>query len=271
MLDVRYSAKATIQTITPDMAAQWLRNNPANRAVSRVMMKEYARAMAEHRWRTNGETIKISAHGRLIDGQHRLMACVEANCSFESYVIIGLDNDTFDTVDIGKKRTAGDIIGIDGCRNSTSVAAAIRWLMLFRSGTFKMSNIRMSADEVRLFLASEPGIEHSVSQIGNVRNVMPAGLAGALHYLFKEKDSAAADLFFLDIATGSNLVPGDAVLILRERLLRDRMSKMRITKSEMGALCIRAWNHRRVGNTNTQNLKGSFAGPNGERAFPEIA
>jgi hypothetical protein len=270
MLDSRYSAKAIIQIITPEMAAHWLRNNTANRAVSRMLVKEYARAMLERRWRTNGETIKISSHGRLIDGQHRLMACIEANCSFESYVVMGIDNDTFDTVDIGRRRTAGDIIGIDGCRNATSVAAAIRWLKLIREGSFKASNLKMSADEVRLFLASEPSVEISVAQIANVRNVMAPGLAGALHYLFKERDGPAADLFFLDLATGSNLVSGDSVLILRERLLKDKMSRMRMAKTEIAAICIRAWNHRRLGNT-THTLKGSITGANGDRAFPEVA
>jgi hypothetical protein len=264
-------AKAATQTITPDLAAQWLRNNPSNRAVSRMLVKEYARAMIEGRWRTNGETIKISMHGNLIDGQHRLMACVQANCSFDSYVVMGLDSDTFDTVDIGRKRTAGDIIGIDGCTNATKVAAAVRWLKLFQSGQFKMSNVKMSADEVRLFLAANPTIETSVSQTSNCRNVVAPGLAGALHYLFKEKDAVAADLFFLDIATGSNLVPGDPVLMLRERLLRDKISKMKITKPEIAALCIRAWNNRRLGNTNTRNLKGTVANSSGERQYPEIA
>ncbi len=253
MLENKYSAKAIYQIITPDVAAQWLRNNPSNRAISRSLVKEYARAMTENRWRTNGETIKISAHGQLIDGQHRLMACVQANRSFESYVVIGLDNDTFDTVDIGKKRTAGDIIG------------------MLRSGQFNMSNVKMSADEVRLYLAAEPGIDESVGQTLGVRHIMAPGLAGALHHMFKEKDRNAADLFFLDIATGSNLVPGDAVLMLRERLLKDKMSKLRISKTEIAALCIRAWNHRRLGGTKTQNLKGSIAMANGERIFPEIA
>lgn len=270
MLNTSNDAKVVLQTITPAMAANWLKSNANNRAPSQGVIDEYARAMQEGRWRLNGETIKIASGGRLMDGQHRLMGCVKADCSFQTYVVMGVDSDTFDTVDIGKKRTAGDILGIESCKNSVAVAAAIRWIALFRSGMFNMANIKMPADEVRLFLASEPAVEASVANALAARNILAPGLCGALHYLFSVKDREGADLFFTDLATGSNLVPGDPVLVLREKLIRDRMSKSKLPASELACVCIRAWNHRRQRNSGTVVLKGSTIGADGKRMFPPI-
>jgi len=227
--------------------------------------------MREGRWRINGETIKIAEGGRLMDGQHRLMACILADCAFQTYVVMGVDSDTFDTVDIGKKRTAGDILGIESCKNATAVAAAIRWVALFRSEFFNIANIKMPPDEIRLFLASEPAIESSVATALPATKVLAPGLAGALHYIFAGNDREAADLFFLDLSTGSNLVPGDPILVLRERLIRDRMSKSKLPQTELASICIRAWNHRRRRNTGTVTLKGAMLGPDGKRSFPTIA
>jgi hypothetical protein len=270
MLNVQSDAKVVLQIVTPAMAENWLKSNANNRTPARFVIDEYARAMREGRWRLNGETIKIAVGGRLMDGQHRLMACVKANCSFKTYVVMGVDSDTFDTVDIGKKRTAGDVLGIEHIRNADAVAAAIRWISLFRSGFFNMANIKMPNDEIRLFLAAEPAVEESAASGLCARKILAPGLAGALHYLFAQKDREAANGFFLDLGTGSNLVPGDPVLVLREKLIRDRISKAKLQSSEIASICIRAWNHRRQGNTGTVVLKGATLGPDGKRTFPVI-
>lgn len=270
MLDMQRRSNAVIQTITPDMATQWLRNNPKNRAISRSLVAEYKRAMLEHRWRVNGEAIKIAEDGRLLDGQHRLLACIEADCEFKSYVVVGLDFDTFDTIDVGKKRTAGDIVGMDGIANADTVAAAVRWVALLQSGFFKKANLKMGADEIRLFVAAEPRIETSVSEGRKAHKVLAPGIAGALHYLCSMKDKELADVFIIDLATGSNLVPGDPVLVLRERLIRERISRAKLPAEELMSLCIRAWNHRRGRSTGTVVLKGAMLGADGKRSYPEI-
>lgn len=270
MLEVprKYS---TVETITPEMAQRWLRGNTKNRHHSSSVVREYARAMLENRWRVNGESIKLTADDRLLDGQHRLLACIEADCEFKSYVVRGIDGDTFDTIDTGKKRTAGDILGIDGCRNFNAVAAAVRWVTLIRSGLFRMSSCKMSADEVRLFWAAEMEIEESTARAMAAKRMLAPGLAGGLHYLFSKKDPEQADRFFQDIGNGVDLKGGDAVFVLRERVIKDRMSKSKLLQEEVAALCIRAWNHRRERNdVPTTMLRGSYVQSDGKRAFPEI-
>lgn len=261
----------TLKIITPTQAQILLNgNHNKQRSLNHALVSEYARAMLQNRWRINGETIKVASNGDLIDGQHRLRACVQADVSFESYIITGLDADTFDTIDTGRKRSAGDIIGIDGCRNPVAVAAAIRLVAFLRSGYAAKSAFKMGADEIRLFLASEPSIEQSIARNFHVKSILQPAVAGALHFLFSKKSVDEADKFFDDLGAGASLLDGDPVLVLRERLIRIRLMKDRYPLEEIVSLCIRAWNWRRNSTEKMKMIKGMIIGSDGKRRVPDI-
>ncbi|MEH7879332.1 hypothetical protein V7799_17715 [Rhizobium laguerreae] len=60
--------------VTPEMAENILAARGPNRNVSASVINKYARDMLAGRWQLNGQTIKISKDGQLLDGQHRLEA-----------------------------------------------------------------------------------------------------------------------------------------------------------------------------------------------------
>jgi hypothetical protein len=64
-----------IQTVTPDMARTWLKNNTNNHPVSarRVQL------IAKGKWCVTHQGIAFGPNGELYDGQHRLLAIVMAN------------------------------------------------------------------------------------------------------------------------------------------------------------------------------------------------
>lgn len=49
--------------------------------------------MRNGNWKANGEAIKFSSTGRLLDGQHRLRACVKEQVPFTTLVIRGLEDE----------------------------------------------------------------------------------------------------------------------------------------------------------------------------------
>ena len=97
--------KTNVEVITPAVAAEYLRlYNQGNRKPNKAQVAYYAKMMNEGEWELNGESIKFSGSGetlRLLDGQHRLMACVEANVPFETLVVRDIEEKTFDTLDQG--------------------------------------------------------------------------------------------------------------------------------------------------------------------------
>lgn len=101
------------KTITPEIAHEWLRGNTINRPVKQHYVRMLASDMELGRWKRNGETIK--RNGRLLlDGQHRLLACIMANTPFETLVVDGIDRDVFPTIDDGCPRSRIDTLAVAG-------------------------------------------------------------------------------------------------------------------------------------------------------------
>lgn len=125
-----------VEDITPELAASILNGfNTANRPLSPSVVREYAGYLTSGRWATNGESIKFAQDGTLIDGQHRLAACVRAKTPLRTLVVRGLYRDVFDTVDIGKTRSAGDILAVMKTPDAAWCAKVLRLVMRLESGS----------------------------------------------------------------------------------------------------------------------------------------
>lgn len=118
----------SIEQITPEVAEHYLKANRSNRPISRGIVAGYVEAMRAGDWLLNGESIKFDWDGRLVDGQHRLAAIVAAKRAIAFGVIRDLDPEVFKTLDIGKKRTAADVLAIRHVYNPNAVAIACRLL-----------------------------------------------------------------------------------------------------------------------------------------------
>lgn len=105
---------AVLIRITPELANKWLSVAEPNRPVSGQAVSRYARDMDADRWEVNGETVKFSGEMGvgLIDGRHRLTACVQSGKSFSSYVVTGISE--YREVDIGRRRSLADAAHIFG-------------------------------------------------------------------------------------------------------------------------------------------------------------
>jgi hypothetical protein len=97
--------------VTPDLAKQMLGGNNGNRRLRKNSVESMAKAMRRGEWKVSHQAVAMARSGRLIDGQHRLSAVVVAETAVPMVVAYGADEKTFDSLDIGVKRTPEDIIG----------------------------------------------------------------------------------------------------------------------------------------------------------------
>lgn len=104
--------KAEICMITPKMAAKLLERNPYNRNLSARTVEIYAEAMRRNEWHSNGESISIDEDGNLINGQHRLAACVKAGVPFCTTLVTGVKKQDSYLFDKGRGRTVRNTIAI---------------------------------------------------------------------------------------------------------------------------------------------------------------
>lgn len=135
------SIQATIRKVTPQWAAEVLDRTSRQiaegklkqRRVSNVTVLKYAADMQSGDWAITGQGISFDDEGKLIDGQHRLMAVVRAGKSINMLVTTGLLATTgghnFKTIhafDIGRNRKLPDQLMIEGYRNTALMASVVR-------------------------------------------------------------------------------------------------------------------------------------------------
>lgn len=244
----------SIKTITPTEAIEWLdTKNFSNRPISEFTVKRYAQEMKAGRWKLNGESVIFGVSGRLIDGQHRLKACVLSNTSFESVVVQGAEDAVFDTIDDGKLRNLADVLSIRGEQNASRLACGLRFVWEYASGQFhgrKQSFQELSSKQLlEKLLDKHQGIRKSAKLYGLLANrngglLLPPSLAIGLHYLFSLVNEDRADGFFTSFQSGLNLTDGSPILLLRNRLVGSVREKggRKTTREAMYAYTVYAWN-----------------------------
>ena len=237
-----------IETITPEIAGDWLLHNNSNRPLSATWVNEIAARMKRGEWHFNGDPIRFDNRMNLLDGQHRLSACIVARHAFRAVVIRELPAETFLTIDIGKRRGYADILAGRFASHYTTLAASLVWLFRFEAETLS-TNLRPTPVQSQDCLERNPEIVASVDAICGWRTLAgPGALFAALHYRFAAvAGREAADLFWRRVADGLGLGAGDPRYVLRERLRESAISRAKLRHSDLAAMTVRAWNAWREG------------------------
>ena len=141
--------KVRTKIITPAMAEAMLRTSSELGAINRKLnnrhVELYANEIRSNRWKLNGDAIRLDADGRILDGQHRLHACVLAGLPFKTIVMTGVEADTFDTIDCGRIRTTAQVLQMADVKYNSLVSSIIRGASEIRSyGHTDMKEKRLS-------------------------------------------------------------------------------------------------------------------------------
>jgi hypothetical protein len=238
----------TVETITPQTAKEWLAKNSVNRKLRRARVAMYAKQMKAGKWRLTGETIVFSPDGLLLQGQHRLAACIESQTEFESIVVRGIPVEAMALMDSGLARSAGDTLSLVHVTNPNNTAAVIRLILGVQGGfvtdTSKMSLI--TRDEMMDFSVEYVDDVHAAMHLADAtRRTLRHSTAAwaALAYLLMEADDEMSVEFFRGLATGADLEAGDPRLALRTYCLTAYATRKKMTAAEVIANGIRQWNN----------------------------
>lgn len=234
---------ARVEMVTPERAEQLLALNTINRGISGGVVDKYARDMRAGRWRLNGQTIKLTTSGQLLDGQHRLEAVKKARRAFPAIVVEGVPESCLGSLDVGHKRSLGEILRDRGEVNTASLASALRWLWMLKHEVILAANTSPTNGEMLDLLEENPKIRNGQKYAASLRDFMGSGITSALHFMFSEKSSDQADAFFDRLVDGIELTSTNPIYHLRERLIKIRAShRVRAAEAERVALAIKAWN-----------------------------
>lgn len=240
-----------VADLTPELAAILLERNPANRKIKTAKVDDFAKDIQSGAWKLNGEAIIIADDGRLNDGQHRCAAVVQAQRAIAVFMVFGVPRDTRDTLDQGVNRSSADYLGIHGNVDTNHLAAAAKFVWMWRTYGFISSGGRQSPtrSEIVDTVEKNPGIVSSLSAV----NFTGSGLFSSrsslafCHFAFKTVAKDVDVSFFFDsLLGGANLKAGDPILAVRNRLIAERKA---LRASEKIELLFRAWNAHRLGQT----------------------
>jgi hypothetical protein len=246
---------AEVVTITPAEATNWLRCNMHNRPVRKRHVEFLAGEIKNGNWQINGQAIVIAEDEQVLDGQHRLLAIIEAGIPIKSMVVYGISAAAFSTIDTGAVRSSADALCLHFSEHPLyivkAVAAAVPWVKQLEKGSMHKNPKKLSNTEIIAYAKDHLSLFERASTLlhyGSDNRPLSAGVGTALYECFARKSEETADDFFRDLYTGENLARSQVEYILRLAFTKDMQ---RITSKLplyiKVRMTVKAWNWRRRG------------------------
>lgn len=247
-MGLKESANPNVQVglfeITPEWAERMLlQNNEGNRSIDRRKMMSYVRDMQDGKWNFTGEPIILDENNNILEGQHRLNACMISKVSFRAILITGIRrSEAFLSMGTGAPRRAADTLKIMGYLNSKVLQAAAKILWMYEHDTLGKKADYPSNAELISVIERNPGLTDWVKGEFLKKVPGPGSLMSVARYLFGKVDPKKAEEFFEGLASGAGLKAGSPVLQLREKLMTGMHQRHKMTQYEAGALLFKAYN-----------------------------
>lgn len=238
------------QLLTPSIAKSYIEQNGHNRRISQPLLLRYVSDMTNGRWKEDtGELIKISKTGRILDGQHRLLAIIKSGCSLYFHVASNIDDNVFDVLDTGKSRNAPDCFMVAGVKLGNTIPSIISQYNLLREGkrggvkaNLKPTNSELLKQyyEDEIFWENIAKTSHNW-YISFAKIITPSFIGGFYAHFYKLNPDKA-EMFMNQLCTGLD-ISNVTISLLRNKLIQDKMSPRKMPPSLKMALTIKAWNN----------------------------
>ena len=179
-----------VETITPERAQQLLATLSPKQRLQRKHHLNYLRSEIDGgHWKLNGETIKITPEGKVIDGQHRLAAVVASGKPIETIVVFGVDENVYNSIDTGLRRNAADALLMRGETNVTTLSSAIG--ICYAVDNEKYWNVmsrNRSGIVTEEYLDRNKRIRESTALASaNYTRLIHPSLVAAIHYIYTKR------------------------------------------------------------------------------------
>lgn len=243
--------KTQIREVTPEIALDLLKCNTRNRPLKQKVVIDYAIQMKKGLWKENGESIIMSDGNMLLDGQHRLAAIVKSGTTQKILVVTGVKSDSFDTIDTGLVRSAGDILAIDGVRSYYQKAAGIAKYFSMKNGfvsTTGLKSLKCSKQEILIECKLHSELYNEIDVIcarciGKLKLMPRSIMFGIMAYLIIEKKHSKEKVFsFFKQLFFNEEVENSTISALREKLTKDAIGQYKLTPAAFNAIFAKTWN-----------------------------
>lgn len=253
------------EKIDAKLATDLLQLNDTNRPIKNLVVDNYTADMKNGRWQFTGDIIQISSEGKLLNGQHRLIAIINSNTVQTFHIQTGLAPESFSKMDIGKVRTAGDTLATKGYKHYTTVATIVRYVSMFdnallpdyvsNSNKAKFSNEEITAEAAKLNKTLLEETANTASRLVGKAKFLDMVTISSLFYIFRRINSDAATNFFEMLSSGDGIRSehNSSIYLLRQKFIASMGTGSKISSRHKFVITIKAWNYYRK-NKNIRQL-----------------
>jgi hypothetical protein len=217
------NVRVTLETVTPEMALEWLTNQADNRNLRQQDVKVMAEDMIAGRWENNGDTIKFHRDGRLVDGQHRLYAVIEAEVNVPMLIAENLDDAALATIDTGRGRKIHDLMKILGDKLHSPLAASCATMMIVGTNQANIARIASKTSAIEFMNLHRAPIEFTMEafprRVKFITNQAVLGAFARAYYTYTSEEARERmKRFAATLLTGMMDKGDEAAVVLRNYL-----------------------------------------------------
>lgn len=220
---------ASVEKITPELAAEYLKQNKENRSIRDKAVAPLMQDMLHGNWKLTGEAIKFDTEDKLIDGQHRLTAVERSGIPVEMMVIRGVQPEAQLVLDTGMKRTGANALEISLGGHEATLRAAIAAIGITDdAGKLQYSNsplIRVTHSEIIDWVRSHD-LENAITYGARMHRLLQGSKSSLCYAYYKiaQVNEASAQRFFDEVADLNTTGPGDPKHTLVNKINKSRDS-----------------------------------------------
>ena len=246
--------KAEIVLLNPELAKRLLKKNVGNRDLKNRCYNSYINQMKNGSWKENGEPIIIDKNGIIKDGQHRLMAVIEANYSYHCPIISDVEPNVMDTIDTGTNRSLSDVLKFNGFIYNNEIATLIKSIKKY---DLKLKNLGDSGDD-RLTVTNSIGLDYAlknkeplirlcreskrINSNQNIKLINCKQIGTFLYIIAKGFDFNQSHIDFVELICGVKADSNSCTKYVYDKILASKTGKINIKSIYLTNLIIKAWN-----------------------------
>jgi ParB-like chromosome segregation protein Spo0J len=226
---------AEFMRVTSAIAKEWLeKSDIKNRDFRPSNLKALTEAMLRGKFMLNGEAIIFDDRDNILDGHHRLEACVKADVPFDSLIVRGIDRRAISTIDTGASR---DIV------DDLTIASPAHRIINIRVGKILPLIIKYSKPTLAPYWKTVPGrkeildsnpeiIEAAAAVKISGKPLMRESVLGAIQYLGSIAHREKTETFIKQLIEGVGLEQYMPAHTVREYLIATGR-RLSSTRSQM--------------------------------------
>lgn len=198
-------------------------------------------------------TIIFADTGILLDGQHRLQACIDSGVTIISNVVRGIKESAFYTIDQGSNRTSADIFAIEQIPNYAKVSSCCSFYVRMHHGLV-FSNNRASLKSMRISKKDLLDLYKDNKELivwaqalssrcyDKLHLLAESEIGGIICFLAKDRNHKkdVIEAFFIKLF--SNDLSSSSIVVLRNKLINNLASSKRMTLEHKLSIIAKSWN-----------------------------